>query len=744
MRSPRWCGLALVILLASCRGRELGPVIYDFAEAGKLATLDREVQEIVFGMPAGRSHLKQGWSGDERTPDGRPFVWSEGGESSLEFFLASPRRLSFGFRCAPLGLPGLPEQAIATSLNGHHLADFTLAAAPRWYRTSLPADALVAGTNRLTFRYAYVRRPADVDARSSDRRPLAVSWFDARLGEGQEGVEGPPEIDAGTRTLRVPAGSQVAFHLKLPPGSSLAVDSVDLGGPGRTSLSILLQPEGRPEQELARLARSRSSWSVPLSEPAETIARISFRAVAGPRGSGSATLVRPVLRRGELGPLTASSSPASPAPSSPAKSSVGRRPHVFIYLVDTLRADHLGCYGYGRPVSPHLDAFAREGSVFRGIAPSSWTKASVASLMTGLPPIVHRAQDRGDTLTPDTVTLAKLLGAAGYRTYALYANTWVSGTFGLDQGFAERRFLVGPSDRLNRELFEWLRRTRPDDRLFAYVHTIDPHTPYSPPPAYRARFAPARGSLRRVTAYRLEDLAASRRRGNAVPPSLIEEIQALYDGEIAFNDAQFGLLLDELKRRGLYDDSLVIFASDHGEEFFDHGGVSHGQTLFSEVLDVPIVVKWPRGTTAPTRPESEPARLEDLLPTILDCVALPAPPGADGRSLLRPRSDEPRPAGSGVLSYLDLDTRKIQSVTEGRWKLIRHGAADDPRATLELYDLEAGKETADVRDRHPIVAAYLLAQLEAQESRAPRTASPPQAEFSEEVKDRLRALGYLR
>ena len=642
--------------------------------------------------------------------------------------------MSFGFRCAPLGLEGLPQQAIAVSLNGHPVADFRLAAGPHWYQAGLPAEALVAGANRLVFRYAYTRRPADSDVGSTDRRQLAVTWFEARLGAGRESGQGRLEVEAPTRTVRVTAGSQVAYNLRLPEGSSLALDSLKLGG--RASLSILIQPDGEPERELARLAGSRGPWSVPLADGAGKVVRISFRVLSGPEGAaaGSAMLVRPALRRTRLRAL----------PPSPAGEPGGRRPHVFIYLVDTLRADHLGCYGYGRPVSPHLDAFAKEGSVFRGIAPSSWTKASVASLFTGLSPIVHRAQDRGDTLAPEATTLSELLGAEGYRTYALYANTWVSGTFGLDQGFAERRFLVGRSDLLTGELLAWLRGVERDDRLLVYLHTIDPHTPYSPRPDYRARFAPARGSLRSVSVYRLEDLAARSRRGESISSSLVEEITALYDAEIAFNDLQFGRFLEELKRRGLYDDSLIIFTSDHGEEFFDHGGVSHGQTLFAEVLDVPIVVKWPHGLSAPAGATGSPARLEDLLPTILDCLGLPSPPGAEGRSLLRPAPDEAPPSGSGVLSHLDLDTRKMQSVTEGRWKLIRHGAADDPQPTLELYDLEAGKETENVRDRHPIVAAYLLAQLEAQDSRAPHTAPPPQAEMSEEVKERLRALGYLR
>ena len=420
------------------------------------------------------------------------------------------------------------------------------------------------------------------------------------------------------------------------------------------------------------------------------------------------------------------------------------RPHVFIYLVDALRADHLACYGYRRPVSPNVDAFAKEATVFRAIAPSSWTKASVASLFTGLSPLVHRAQDRGDTLVPEALTLSDLLGAAGYRTYALYANNWVSGRFGIDQGFEERRLLPARSDRLTRQLLARLRRLAPEDRLFAYVHTIDPHAPYEPTPEYRRLFARPGSTRTRVSAVWLEDVAARARLGQPPAPRLIEEVTALYDAEIAFNDRQFGLFLEELKRRRLYDDSLVIFTSDHGEELFDHGGVAHGHTLFREVLDVPLIVKWPRGAAPPPGTLASPVQLLDILPTVLDCAGLPVPPDLEGRSLLRPPPAEVLPAGSGIFSYLDLDGLKLQSVTEGRWKLVRNGALDAPRPRLELYDLDEGRETNDVGSQHPVLAAHLASELESEAARRPRMPPPPQAVLPPEVVERLRALGYVR
>jgi arylsulfatase A-like enzyme len=725
--------LALV-LLAACSGRTpAGPIAFDFVAGVGLATVDQEVADITFGTPAGRAHLAEGWSIDEATPEGRPFTWSEGDQSSLDFFLAQPRALTLRLRCAPLARPDLPPQTVTVSVNGRRLVELRLEPGPRGYQTLLPAEALAAGQNRLTFRYAYA---ANAASGSPDRRRLAVAWFELGLGATAAPRVDPPQAEAETGGLRIPAGSQLAYHLKLPKDSSLAVDSIQLGSPRRASLVVLFQPDGEPERELARVTRSTTAWSTSLAGDAGKIVRVSFRVLPDrdEPGPGSVRLVRPVLTRGGV----------SPSPAASPGTAAARRPHVFIYLVDTLRADHLGCYGYPRPVSPSADAFAREATLFHAVAPSSWTKASVASLLTGRSPIVHRAQDRGDTLPAGTVTLARLLGAAGYRTYALYANSWVSETFGLDQGFEERRFLFARSDRLSHELFGRLRRLAPDDRLFAYVQTIDPHAPYDPTPEFRARFAPPGSRLQRASIEWLEDLATRGRRGEPIPRRLVEEITALYDAEIAFNDRQFGLFLEELKRRGLYDASLIVFTSDHGEELFDHGGVSHGHTLFREVLEVPLIVKWPGGVAAPPGANGSRAQLLDLVPTVLDCASLPVPSGLEGRSLLRPPPAEPPPGGNGILSYLDLDGLKAQSVTEDRWKLVRNGDLDAPRPGIGLYDLDEGRETNDRRGLHPVVAAHLASQLAAEVARRPRTPPPPQAVLPAEVVERLKALGYVR
>jgi arylsulfatase A-like enzyme len=366
----------------------------------------------------------------------------------------------------------------------------------------------------------------------------------------------------------------------------------------------------------------------------------------------------------------------------------------------------------------------------------------VASLLTGRSPIVHQAQGRGDVLAPGTVTLARRLGDAGYRTYALYGNAWVGGTFRVDDGFEESRLLPARSDRLTRELIGRLGRLAPQERLFAYVHTIDPHAPYDPTPAYRRRFSPPAARHTRVSALWLEAEATRARSGEATARRTVEEVTALYDAEVAFNDRQFGLFVDELTRLGLYDDSLIVFTSDHGEELFDHGGVAHGQTLYREVLEVPLVVKWPRGRNPGPDAGAAVVPLLDVAPTVLECAGLSLPSDLEGRSLLGAPAGLGGPAG-GISSYLDLDGVQLQSVTDGRWKLVRAGPLDRPRPRLQLFDLDEGREATDVTALHPAVAERLSARLVAEAARRPRT-PPPQAELPADVLERLRAMGYVR
>lgn len=297
------------------------------------------------------------------------------------------------------------------------------------------------------------------------------------------------------------------------------------------------------------------------------------------------------------------------------------RPNVLIFLVDTLRADHLGCYGYDRNTSPHFDALARDGvRIARMVAQSSWTRPSVASLLTSQYAEVHRAKDRADMLPRDTTTLESMMRDAGYETQGFMSNPTCLPTWGFGHGFTRfvdvDSFTVNPGK--DRDVVDaalaalQFTGARP---WFFYVHAIGPHSPYDPPSPYDARFAAASeaGTDERTERARLRDL---------------------YDGEIAFTDAQFGRLIGELKRRGLYGDTLVMVLSDHGEELWEHGKWGHGSSLYDEQILVPCIIKLPGETHAGTVCEGI-AELIDVAPTTLDYAGLALPPSFQGISLRR-------------------------------------------------------------------------------------------------------------
>jgi len=341
-----------------------------------------------------------------------------------------------------------------------------------------------------------------------------------------------------------------------------------------------------------------------------------------------------------------------------------KRPHVIIYMVDTLRADHLGVYGYERSTTPKLDAFAREAVVFdRTWSTSSWTRPAIASLLTGLAPSGHGATTRATGLDPSAVLLAERLHALGHHTAAFVTNPNVLPVWGFDRGFdafydIESVARSARADRVNEVVFEHLAGLKDEEGgqpLFLYIHTRDPHDPYDPPPPFDTRFDG-------------------------------DPLVAAYDGEIAFNDDQFGRLLDFLKQRGIYDESIIVFVSDHGEELNERGKLGHGHSLHEELVRVPLVVKLPGGELGGSRIAS-PATLVDLVPTLLARLGVPAPDALEGIDLL---AEDAAPRQRPIFAELDLLAAKRQNVMAGV-RLGDHKLVEvsEPEPATLLFDLAA-------------------------------------------------------
>ena len=434
---------------------------------------------------------------------------------------------------------------------------------------------------------------------------------------------------------------------------------------------------------------------------------------------------------------------------------------LVLISVDTLRADHLSAYGYARETSPRVDALAAEGVLFeRAFSQSPKTASSHMSLMTGLYPEAHGVENYGEgggmRMSAQIPTLATLLQRAGYRTFAFTGGGNVTGRFGFDQGFEiyENALGVERAFRLGTEAVEALSRAGRGESaapFFLFLHTYAVHDPYTPPARYAAPFVDPgydgkiirSGFLLRLitfsTQWRSRHKAFWERvdRGNEQDRRHLVD---LYDGTIRYTDDQIGKFLSRFEELGLDKEAVVVFLSDHGEEFYEHKGFLH-DCVYQEVLHVPLIIRFPAGEPGKHsgRRSPEVARLVDVMPTILEYVGLPIPEDLQGRSLLPLLLGEestPRP----VLSQWRW--RKTAVLQDRGWKYIRGRDKD------ELYDLAADPgEKRNLASREPDRGRVLREEIEAllAESQSLHDTFHPGGKVEPDARTLrdLKALGYV-
>lgn len=304
-----------------------------------------------------------------------------------------------------------------------------------------------------------------------------------------------------------------------------------------------------------------------------------------------------------------------------------KRPDIYLIVVDSLRADHLGCYGYGRPTSPRLDAFARDAVLYgRCTAAAPWTSASVAALLSSQFPSSLGIRDRVVKFDTRYPALPEVLRAHGYRTEGLVSVDMLSRRLGFDRGFDRYRddLYTGREGVTSPQVFAAATALLDEPRkapLFALIHTFDPHYNY-------IRHEGWEGSAARSTRLRsnhpIVDLWGMLPELDAADRAFLLDC---YDSEIAFTDRHLGAFLDALKAAGRYDDSLIVVTADHGEEFLERGWVGHSISVNREQVHVPCLIKAPG--CRPGRTDT-PVSLLDLMPSLLAQVGAPAPEGMEG------------------------------------------------------------------------------------------------------------------
>lgn len=559
------------------------------------------------------------------------------------------------------------------------------------------------------------------------------------------------------RSITAPLPAELSFPLELPRNAELVFSAALLTERriprARVDFRVGLSVDGRDVEVYRREMRAgeENAWldariDLGAWSGKSVNLTLSTEPTSGPSPVPWASRVRPAW--GDPRIRSRQAAPLGP----------NERPSFVVLLVDTLRADYLGAYGFDGSISPNLDRLAAESFLFENcFANAPWTKPSIATLFTSLPPAVHGVTGMGkaswsgeggltQVLPEEAETIAERFQGAGYRTAAFVANPFISPRYGFSQGFEvferkEKTEAVLASAR------QWLAE-RASDReapFFLYLHVMDVHGPYDAP---RRDFEAIRQMDRGVSPTLTEEEYAR------IPEYLREtewaaeqeryglrSWRAKYGAGIHAFDRGIGPFLEELRTSGLLDRAYFVLTSDHGEELMEHGGWNHGANLYDHQLHVPLLIRKPLAEDAGRRIASL-VSLVDLMPTLLAVGVVEATPGILGRdfsTLLRGGSDAETTA---VFAGAVNENPRIQGVRTLSHKLIW----DEERGELELYDmLSDPNECRDLStEDRPSVArmkTYLRENLERNEARG--ALAPEVIPMEEELRSRLKALGYV-
>jgi arylsulfatase A-like enzyme len=424
-------------------------------------------------------------------------------------------------------------------------------------------------------------------------------------------------------------------------------------------------------------------------------------------------------------------------------------PNLLLISIDTLRADHLGCYGYMRPTSPFLDRLASQGVLFeQAHTTAPWTLPSHVSMFTGLYPSQHGVMTEDHALPAEVPTLAEVLRGRGFSTAGFVSGIYLRPRFGLARGFDH--YLVVPTrakdgdsgtsldstDRVSEAGLEWLVK-QPKRPFFLFLHYFDVHSDYRPDPRFAALFGkPYQGPVD-GTSRQLRAVARGKIRLDAEDRARLVD---LYDAEIRQFDQALEAIFARLDERGELERTIVAVTSDHGEEFFDHGGVLHGRTHYQELMRVPLILVGP-GIPRNLR-VGAPVSLVDLVPTLLMLTGVETGPAVSGQDLgpLWTVADD----DGGERSVFAEANRTFEGISpqrvvrRGRWKLVLHG-----NGKRELFDLVADPgERVNRADAEPERTAELAALLTANLGSAREAPVLPPLEPA--MRRELEALGYVR
>lgn len=711
-----------------------------------------------------------GWHQWQRLGD-EEYRWTIERSASIDFGLSRKDELILHLAVAPLEKDKrLIDQSLYFEWNGESIGEVTLRWETQDVVLKIPKQLQLFGSNRLTLKPAYWIVPIKLGI-GIDEHALGVKvsgvYFESEAPVGVYNIESLASAIEEQSILQQPNSSiSYYLHLKLEPKlhtaiklhNALAQDGEELEGNVRVSIrseygteQILAEmnisdPRLREELPLDLDLSSYAGHFVELTLSASIQGEV-WNSVHDDEGRSRPAIElewrRPIITYEKE--VVLDQSP---------KDFRGKY-NVMIVLLDAMRSDHIEPYDRGQAATPTMMELSRRGTTFLNTSSTaSWTRPSVASLLTSTPSGIHGALELTDSLSPSVTTLSEVLTDHGYHTILISNNAQISTYFGFDRGFKSTHEFFRLREQMTKEYrtpeaqaeYVWEKYIAPalpsitNKPFFVYLHEVDPHAPYEPPSPYDELY-PHRYPGRMTTA---GNVISHMRFGHTpVMPADVNHMIALYNGEISFMDAYLGWIRKKLVETGLDKDTLFILLSDHGEEFYDHQGMGHGGHLYEETIHIPNI--WVLEDVIPSghRPRVL-TSIMDIAPTILDLVEGDVPPSMMGKSMIPYmfQDDEYFPDAE-VHARLTTEQR---SVRFRNWKLIMRTKRN---VTFELYDLNADPNEQVNLWTEEVVIGKALRQLIRLEilGETPKESSSLTMEAIEqadpEIVERLRALGYL-
>lgn len=748
------------LLLTSCsetEGEAVGdtsPSLSSYGDAAEDSALprpehllfSRPLSLVELGLPAKGSVINELLKKERIWVAGERYQPSEFKARSVPPRLAGKARL---FRATPRIMPALSVRGPIEAFSNGRARELLEVTDGPVDPNSLDVGEMLIGTSGI---YAMVEASAKRFGPVAVAYPTSASASLSKIMSAPPTVGQPPEVTElrvggdTRRTLQLTsasrlgwklnaedAGAQVTFSFGLPKALPVIIDDSAVTFRNVTealvTFEVVFLPKQGPPQTL---------WQRPV-EGRRAGRRLEAKIGALPEDVEGGQLL--LQTSAAEGTATNGVVPAFWSEIALRKPRPGDPPNVLVILLDTLRADHLGCYGYPRPTSPVLDELAAKGAVFENAWSSApWTLPSHASLFSSLYMSEHGVWEKTHRLPESATTIAEVLRSEGYATSAFTASGYLRPEYGFVQGFDRFWFANNDPARTLNAAIDWIEGSV--GPYFSFVHTYHVHSPHDPEGAARdALVRPYGGDL--PESVHPPDYPWGRRKGPQLDPEDVRYISDLYDAEILEIDTLLGEMLDRLEAAGKLDNTLIIVTSDHGEEFQDHGHFEHGWSLYEEQLSVPLIVHYPGVFEGGLRIQY-PTIGVDVAPTIAAIAGASIPDSWSGVALgtEAPETDRPiwvpyrqRESGEPATALLSGDQKYIYFPKASR--------PQDSSETQGLYDL-----TGDAEERNNLWESKGVDRrrweraVRAYEAAYPLRHAPPEAKSDAALADQLKALGY--